>query len=460
MAAVLRDGRSVADLIDTERREISLRVLHDPELYQLELEKLWGKAWIVVGHETELKASGDFVVRYIGEDPVIVTRDRNEQIQILLNVCAHRGMQVCRAEGGRTHTFVCPYHGWAFDSQGHFLGGPLPKHQMHGDIAPKSALGLQRARVAIVHGLIFGTFDESAPSIETFLGPAKWYLDLIYGRTHAGMEVVGPPQRWIINGNWKLAAEQFVGGDGYHVMTLHRSMFEMAVIGRTDQITADAAPGADGYDISTNEGHSFRCVSTDFSPVFGNDRASGMTSRDKLLALPPPGMTPDLVAQCFERFDAGQLRVLADAPPTVGGLFPNVATFGFHMPSPDGPLSAVQGFHTFVPKGPGALEFWHWTLVEKDAPENVKTLVRQTTVQIVGATGMIEADDGECWPLMQRASQGVRGQQQTMKYHALVGINRPDDWPGGGHVSGGVSKDDGQWHWWKRYFEYLSDNAW
>ena len=365
-------------------------------------------------------------------------------------------MPIARVEAGRANTFICPYHGWTFNREGSFLSGPLDHEQMHGDICSKEELGLKRARVETYSGFIFGTFDGDAPSLDTYLGPAKWYMDLMYGRSKSGLEVAGPPQRFIVNGNWKLAAEQFVGGDGYHVYSLHRSMFEMAVIGNTDEITADSAPAAEGYDISTTEGHSYRCVATDFSPIFGDERAENMSIREKLTALPPPGMTPDLVQETFSLLDEDQLRILADAPPTVGGLFPNVATFGFLMPHPDGALSAVQGFHTFVPKGPDQLEFWHWTLVEKDAPEEIKRQVQQTTTMTVGASGMIEADDGECWPLMQKASKGALGKEHTIKYQALIGDNRPDDWPGGGIVSKGITKDDGQWHWWQRYFDYLN----
>jgi phenylpropionate dioxygenase-like ring-hydroxylating dioxygenase large terminal subunit len=459
-AGTLSDGVAMTDLIDTRRREVSMRVLSDPEIYRLELERLWGKAWIVVGHDSEIPRQGDYVVRYIGEDPVIVTRDSNGEVRALLNICSHRGMQLCRAEMGNASTFRCAYHGWAYDAAGRFVGSPIGKQKMHGDLVAKSELDLPRARVATYHGLIFATFDAVAPDLKEYLGPAAWYLDMIYGLTSSGMEVVGPPQRWIINGNWKLAAEQFVGGDTYHVMTLHRSIYELGILGTTDQITGETAPGAEGLDIAMTEGHSFRCVPFDFSPIFGNERARQITVREKLLALPPVGCTPQLVEQTFKTLTADQLRVLADSPPTVGGLFPNVATFNFLMPSADGPLGGVKGFHTFVPKGPDKLEFWHWTLVERDAPEEVKALVARTTTQTVGSSGMIECDDGECWPLTQRATRGSLGSRQTMKYHALAGENRPPDWPGGGIVCAGFSKDDGQWYWWRRYLQFLDGKAW
>jgi hypothetical protein len=310
--------------------------------------------------------------------------------------------------------------------------------------------------------MIFATFDENAPTLAEWLGDAAWYLTLNYGRTERGMEVLGPPQRWTIEGNWKLAAEQFVGSDSYHVYTLHRSMFEMEVIGRTADITPQNAPAGDGVNISFPQGHSFRCAE---NPILAKG-GKGSSSRERLLAFPPPGATPETVEEMCARFDADQLRILADMPPAVGGLFPNVATFCFPAAHPDGGLlGAVHGFHVFVPKGPDKVEWWNWILVDKDAPEELKQRIAETAPMMVGPTGMIEADDGECWPFMQRAAQGgiaAQGITGTIKYHALIGEKRPADWPAtaGGVISEGFGKDDGQWAFWKRYGELMEGETW
>ncbi|WP_373292982.1 SRPBCC family protein [Nocardia jinanensis] len=130
--------------------------------------------------------------------------------------------------------------------------------------------------------------------------------------------------------------------------------------------------------------------------------------------------------------------------------------FRFPFLSAEGELSGVVGFHTFVPKGPDAVEFWHWSLVERGAPPEFKEKIRRTTVQTVGTSGQIEQDDGECWPATTRAARGIYAAEQTLKYQALRGESKPADWPGGGIVSEGFTKDDGQWYWWQRYFDYLT----
>jgi phenylpropionate dioxygenase-like ring-hydroxylating dioxygenase large terminal subunit len=449
----LPDGTPVSDLMDYDRREIAMRVLVDPDLYRIELRQLFGRTWNVVGHVTELPNEGDFVTRYLGEDPVIVTRDRAGELQVLLNVCQHRGMQVCRSEAGNASQFKCPFHGWVYDDHGRFLGSPIARQQMHGDVLPKSELGLRRARVDTYAGLIFATLNPEIPPLAEHLGDLRFYLDLFYDITADGLEVVGPPQRFSIAGNWKLAAEQFVGGDGYHTVSLHRSQFDLGLLGTTADITADSAPGTDGLDVSFRHGHSVRCA----YPLFPMDK--NLSPLERLAIFPPAGMTPDMVAPLENRLRSEQIRVLADAPPTVGGIFPNVATFRFPFLTPEGQLSAVIGFHTFLPKGPEEMEFWHWTLVERSAPPEVKEMVRRTTVQTVGTSGQIEQDDGECWPVTTRAARGFYTSEQTLKYQALHGEDKPADWPGGGIVSEGFSKDDGQWYWWQRYFDYVTGKA-
>src|ERR1700731_3271609 len=98
--ATLADGTPIDALIDRGKREISLRVLTDQSLYELELERLWARAWILVGHESEIPKAGDYVTRQMGADSVILVRQRDNTITCLLNVCPHRGMQICRTDRG------------------------------------------------------------------------------------------------------------------------------------------------------------------------------------------------------------------------------------------------------------------------------------------------------------------------------------------------------------------------
>jgi phenylpropionate dioxygenase-like ring-hydroxylating dioxygenase large terminal subunit len=183
---VLSDGTPLSELIDKDFREVSLRVLTDPELYQLELKHLFAKAWTVVAHEDEVPNVDDYVLRYVGEDQVIVSRAADDTFTVALNVCAHRAAKVCRFEAGNAKTFQCAYHGWVYKSDGTFVGAPIAREDMHGLLRPKSELGLTKGRVETYCGMIFATFDENAPTLREYLGPMTWYWDLMFDRTPGG----------------------------------------------------------------------------------------------------------------------------------------------------------------------------------------------------------------------------------------------------------------------------------
>ena len=366
-------------------------------------------------------------------------------------------MRVCRADIGNVSDFRCQYHGWIYGHDGAFMGAPIASEQMWGDVCEKSEIGLPNARVATHVGMIFATWDPQAPPLKEFLGGMASYLDLMFGRTHSGMEVIGQPQKFIIPANWKCAGEQH-NSDGYHTLALHRSLMELAMLG--DEAGSDPAPGMYGYDVSSM-GHGQRCIpSRDVVTALVGKGGADLPALDKLKLIPPPGMTADMLGDLEQRFDAKQLQLLADAPPQAGGLFPNVGVLNFYFALPDGRLGSCTSWNVFLPKGPGQFELVHWALAEKDAPPEIKEVVRKATMLALGASGLVEQDDAETWPSMQRATEGHMGRQQTLKYQALVGDNKPADWPVEGHVYDGFSKDDNQWEWWLRWRDFMVEDPW
>jgi 3-phenylpropionate/trans-cinnamate dioxygenase alpha subunit len=84
----------------------------DPDLYQLEQERVFRRAWLFLGHESQVRRPRDFFTAYMGEESVIVTRDSAGRLRAFLNTCRHRGMRVCRADKGSTAAFTCSYHAW------------------------------------------------------------------------------------------------------------------------------------------------------------------------------------------------------------------------------------------------------------------------------------------------------------------------------------------------------------
>ncbi|CAN5337848.1 aromatic ring-hydroxylating dioxygenase subunit alpha [soil metagenome] len=458
----LSDGTRVSDLINLKTREVKLRVLSDVELYELEMERIFGKTWVFLGHDTELPNSGDFMVRDMGSDSVLVTRDKSGEIHVLLNVCTHRGMRISTLDAGNTQIHTCIYHGWAFRPNGAFLGAPVEKECMHGKMMSKEELSLKKARVYLYGGLIFATWNIEGPSFEEFLGDTKWYYDMLFCRSDKGLEVAGPPQRFIVRANWKTAGEQSAA-DGYHTLTLHRWLGE---VGAYAKKTDGEGPGNDltpemiGAEVSSPHGHALRCIDLGrkIQRLTGLDPKT-MTVEQKLQALPPAGMTRDMLGQLKNHLSEDQLKVMTWMPPQVGGMFPNVIFAFLYLPQADGTVIGAIAMHAYVPKGPDKLEFMNWVFVEKDTPPELKEKMVMQSIHMLGTSGMVEQDDSDTWPHMTLAAKGAKGKEITMKYQAIYETGKPEGWPGPGIVNEGFTKDDTQWHWWLHWHELMTAGA-
>ena len=115
----------------------------DHDVYALERERLFPRAWTVIGHVSEIPNRGDHLLRYIGEDPFIFIRSQDDRIRLLFNACRHRGSQLCTVERGNSEKFQCPYHGWTYASSGELIGAPAQSNAIGGELgALLAAAGL------------------------------------------------------------------------------------------------------------------------------------------------------------------------------------------------------------------------------------------------------------------------------------------------------------------------------
>jgi phenylpropionate dioxygenase-like ring-hydroxylating dioxygenase large terminal subunit len=193
----------------------------DPAIFAEELRKIWYRTWVFVGHESEVAQPNDYVRKKLGLQDVIMTRDRDGQIHLLLNRCAHRGNQVCDDAKGNAGTFRCPYHGWTFRNTGELVGFPFFK----GYGGRKLDLRMGRVpRVDSHGGFVFGSFAEDGPSLREHLGAAAGEIDRLTRLSPEGE--VALSAGWLQHqtaANWKLLTENET--DGYHPQFVHNSIF-------------------------------------------------------------------------------------------------------------------------------------------------------------------------------------------------------------------------------------------
>jgi len=198
----------------------------DEALYKKELDRLFYKGhWSYIGLEAEVPNPGDFKRTVIGERSVVMTRDMDGELNVVENVCAHRGMQFCRERHGNKKELVCPYHQWNYSLKGDLQGVPFRRGvKQDGKInggMPKEFKtedhGLTKLKVATRGGVVFASFDHEVESFEDYLGPTilSYFDRLFNGRK---LTILGY-NRQRIPGNWKLMQENIK--DPYHPGLLH-----------------------------------------------------------------------------------------------------------------------------------------------------------------------------------------------------------------------------------------------
>jgi len=398
--------------------EVPAGIFGHPQVYQTELRKVFGRCWVYLAHDSEIAANGDYVVRKIGEDNFIVSRDEAGEVHVLFDACTHRGVQVCRADSGNTSHFRCPYHGWTFGSDGKLVGAPLWRNAFGGMSKEDNGL-TAAAQVRAYHGLIFATLDPTAPPLEEYLGGMAWYLDLLLGLDGEGMEVLGAPQRFVIDANWKSGADNF-SGDDYHLGTLHRSVWEIGAL---------AIPFREnmmGYHIQAAPGHSLSFSMAD-DPDEPGPKFFGF---------------PDDVAAKFDtsRISEHQLDIARRSRVMVGNVFPNFSLLAIPL-TEDGskhPPTGIVTIRCWQPKGPGQIEIWNWFLGYKGMSDEQKDRAYRAGLGTFSMGGAFEMDDTEPWITVGRTGRSVAAELLDFRLNYQMGMpgvgiaTKVDDWPGPG----------------------------
>lgn len=219
---------------------VNRRLYTDPEIFETEMERIFGRAWIYVGHESQVKNPGDYRTTRIGRQPMVMSRHSDGEIYVLHNRCAHRGAKVLGRDAGHAEEFVCCYHGWVYDTDGRLTGVPL-KHGYPGHFDPDdpNTAMVQAPRVSNYRGFVFASLAADGPSLEDFLGHMTTSLDDMVDRSPDDtLEVAGGVFKHAYDGNWKLYLENLC--DAAHPTFVHQSSTESAQA-QDDQVYSDGS---------------------------------------------------------------------------------------------------------------------------------------------------------------------------------------------------------------------------
>ncbi|HTT80028.1 MAG TPA: Rieske 2Fe-2S domain-containing protein [Stellaceae bacterium] len=417
-------------VIDPATGKLDRRIFSDEAVYADEMERIFGRAWLMIGHESLVPAPDDFFHTYMGQDPVILTRDGAGRLHALLNMCRHRGNRVVRCDDGNQKRFMCTYHGWTYRNDGSLEHVPGESEAYYGAL-DKSALGLIAARVETYAGIVFATWDSDAPSLEAYLGDARWYLDTVFNRSDGGMQALGP-MKWLEPVNWKTLVDNC--SDNYHVPTSHLSSARVQTswLGRPPLSHADQ----------------FRSPS---KHAFVNGHAITFRAADDNAPRYVHGMSHETMRLFQEYHDA----TLPEAERRLGTLRARGVQLANHSLFPNG----ILGFRLALPRGPRQTEFWHFVLLERDAPEELKRVIRIGSQANNGAAGLFEQDDVDNWRQVTEASASPLARRQPQDLSMGLGHAGPHpDYPG--LVAERYISENNQRLFYRRWQEFMNAESW
>ncbi|MCV6625778.1 MAG: Rieske 2Fe-2S domain-containing protein, partial [Cellvibrionaceae bacterium] len=211
-----------------EPARVHRKVYTDEEVFELEMERVWGRTWIFAGHDSEVPEGGDYKTFNIGKQAMIMVRDRaSNQVGVFYNRCTHKGAKLVGDGSGCAKAFRCPYHAWTFATDGKLLATPPTKTKAttgfeHGD----PAYNLQAAaQVDVYKGFVFVNLDANAPGLQEYFGESLTSIDNMVARSPEGeLEIAGGVLRYRHDCNWKSFVENL--NDNMHPMATHQSAIE------------------------------------------------------------------------------------------------------------------------------------------------------------------------------------------------------------------------------------------
>ena len=359
---------------------VPYRAYTDADLYALEQERIFrGPAWNFLGLAAEVPNAGDFKATFVGDTPVVMTRDDQGAIHAWVNRCAHRGALVCRelrGNVGASGTHTCVYHQWAYDAGGNLVGVPFRRglggkggYPADFDLADH---GLRRLRVEDYHGLVFGTFDASLPAVEAHIGAtAAHYVQRLFNRP---LRLLGTTRQYM-NANWKVYAENL--RDPYHASLLHLFHCTFGLYRSTQE---------GGIELDPTRRHSV-LTSKNKAPEAGRDGYvdDKLRTYDKTYALADPSLL------------AGRPEFADGKSAVIQTLFPNLVIQQ---------IANTLAVRQVLPKGVGNFELV-WTYFGYADDDAELTAIRLKQFNLIGPAGLISMEDGEATELVQRAAEAA-----------------------------------------------------
>jgi phenylpropionate dioxygenase-like ring-hydroxylating dioxygenase large terminal subunit len=397
-------------IIDDKEKKVFLlnREVHVSEqVLADEVDKIFAKCWIYVGHDSEIPNKGDYVTRKVAGRPVIFTRDSKGEIRVHFNTCRHRGALVVTTPRGNARNFMCVYHGWTYRTTGELHG--VPGDDAYTESFKKCEYGLKSpARVESYRGLFFMNLDANAPTLVDYLGPkAIDYLDLVFEQSPSGkMEVISGTQEYDVEANWKLMVENSV--DDYHLPTTHSTWLNYM---KNSGVTVEA-PKEEGLVLPT-KGYAFDLGNGHFTTDNVNFRGRPVA---KWIPIYGEAAKPEIEAirtELVQRLGPERATRVADTNRNLV-IFPNLVIN-------DGSAVTIR---TFYADGPERMQVTAWAIGPVEETETARAVRLDAFLTFYGPGGFATPDDVEALELVQ---QGMKNWREDRWSEMSRGYGKPEE---------------------------------
>jgi phenylpropionate dioxygenase-like ring-hydroxylating dioxygenase large terminal subunit len=363
------------ELVQPDRVHTSLYT--NPAIYDAEMERIFERTWVWVGHLSEIPEPGDFKRAQVGRQPVIVVRDRQGEIRVLLNRCRHRAATVCETAKGNASGFTCPYHAWSYGLDGALKGIPLADG--YTDVLDRKDYPLVGLKAETYQGLIFASFRHDIEPLNDFLGGAKKWIDLFMKQGGGFPVKVAGEFKFRFPGNWKIQLENTT--DAYHFPVVHRSFLS-------------------SVDSQTEEMFAFTRRPEPFCEDLGNGH-SVMVMIPELVDL-----ADDLDRPIPARFQELADELSRDHPPEdVRRIVRAVGGTGFNLNLFPNLGCSMAFFRVLQPVSVAETEVRHVALGMEGGPEAANRMRLRIHEHFQGPFGFGTPDDAEAWERVQRGAE-------------------------------------------------------
>lgn len=222
----MRNRKTYADYIDDRPQDGVFRIdrslYNDPEILEAEYRNIFEGGWVFLCHEAHVPKPGDYFSTHMGRQPVFVLRKEDGSLAAYLNACGHRGSVLVTSRVGNAKSFVCPYHGFCFDADGHCTAVQAPRTGWKEETFDISTYDLTPvAKIDSYRGLVFGSLSADVPDLRTHLGAATALIDIFVAPAPHELEIVAGFSYYVSACNWKIMHEN--GPDAYHAPVVHQN---------------------------------------------------------------------------------------------------------------------------------------------------------------------------------------------------------------------------------------------